>query len=183
MTQEQFDRSIARGEVLLTGFWQKEAHYGAPFFLLFLSAISIVTSGYYYSDENSTAFLKIILWVNIVLLSLSYLIYRIQKYRLKFQVVDTTLNHAQIKKVIELVADQLEWKGQFTGNDIYEAKTDPGFFSGSWGEQITILIACNKVFVNSICDLDKRSSIVSFGRNAKNEDVLIESINRAGKSV
>lgn len=64
-------------------------------------------------------------------------------------------------------------------NDAFIANTNPGFFSGSWGEQITVLFYQDSVFVNSICDPNKRSSVISWGRNSENEDTLIDKINEA----
>lgn len=54
--------------------------------------------------------------------------------------------------------------------------TNPKLTSGSWGEQITVLIKGNRVYVNSVCDLNKRTSIVSFGRNKKNELAILQNI-------
>ena len=61
------------------------------------------------------------------------------------------------------------------------AKTRPGFLSGSWGEQITILFDGNTILVNSICDLDMRGSVVPMGRNKKNMNRLIEEIKKASR--
>jgi len=107
----------------------------------------------------------------------------LQKRRLKFKHITTTLTRAQIEAIIHRVGDELEWKGHFVSSNAYKAKTYPGFFSGSWGEAITILLAGNSVFVNSICDPDKRGSLASFGRNRENENTLIESIKRAEQLV
>ncbi len=59
------------------------------------------------------------------------------------------------------------------------AKTHPSIFSGSWGEQITILFDDDRILINSICDPDKKSSVVSMGRNKKNVSKLLEEINQA----
>ena len=59
------------------------------------------------------------------------------------------------------------------------AKTHPSFSSGSWGEQITILFDNRTILVNSICDLDKKNSVVSMGRNKQNENTLINEIKKA----
>jgi hypothetical protein len=59
------------------------------------------------------------------------------------------------------------------------ARTSPGIFSGSWGERITIILDKNRVLINSICDPEKRSSVVSMGRNRKNCRTLINEIKNA----
>jgi hypothetical protein len=80
------------------------------------------------------------------------------------------------------VAEKLKWEFISTTNDAYIAKTNPGFFSGSWGEQISVLFYQDSVFVNSICDPNKRSSVVSWGRNSENENTLIDKISEAGNN-
>ena len=123
------------------------------------------------------------LWLVAVPLVLSELAFLLQKKRLKFKVIQTTLTGGQIEAIIQQVAAELEWKGPFITKNIYRAKTDPGFWSGSWGEEITILLSGDKIFINSICDLNKRPSVVSFGRNRENENTVIESIKRAEQIV
>lgn len=58
-------------------------------------------------------------------------------------------------------------------------KSNPRLWSGSWGEQITILFYKNRVLVNSICDLEKQNSVASYGRNKENMAKLIEEIKKA----
>jgi hypothetical protein len=179
MTHKQYETSIATGELQLNGFWEKLSHFGLVFFLLFILVIFIALTLFFFFRGDPKPFQPEELWVVFIPLVLSLLFFRIQKNKLKFEVVETSLKMEQITTIIEQVALELEWKGKFCSKQIYEAKTDPGFFSGSWGEQITILLPDNRVLVNSICDLDKRSSMVSFGRNRENEQMLITSIKNA----
>jgi hypothetical protein len=179
MSREQYEKSVATGELQLPDFWAKLSHFGLVLFLLFIPAMFLFILLLDFLRGNPTSFRTEELWFILTPLVLSFVFFRIQKSRLKFQVIKTTLKRDEIVNIIEQVAHQLEWKGRFFSREIYEAKTDPGFFSGSWGEKITILLADNQVFVNSICDPDKRSSVVSMGRNRENEETLVESINRA----
>ncbi|WP_136668314.1 hypothetical protein [Flavobacterium sp. H122] len=86
------------------------------------------------------------------------------------------MTREELDPIIEKVAKELEWTSYVVNKKMIIAKTHPNFFSGSWGEQITILFDKNQVLVNSICDPDKRSSVVSMGRNTKNMNRLIEEI-------
>ena len=110
---------------------------------------------------------------------LGILFYRLQKRRLKFKSIDTKLTRDELGPIIEKVAKELEWTPFVNNKKIIIAKTHPSFFSGSWGEQITILFDKNRILVNSICDPDKRSSVVSMGRNKKNMNRLIKEITKA----
>jgi len=183
MTREQYEISIATGYLQLGGFWEKSSHFGIAFFiLLFPATLLVINSVSYFQGEP----MPFELWEAgfvAVPSGLAYLLFVIQKRRLKFKVIQTTLKRDQIKAIIEKVAAQLEWKGAFTSAKVYEATTNPGFFSGSWGEQIKILLPDHQVWVNSICDLQKRSSVVSMGRNRENEQTIIEQINVAQQGI
>ena len=89
------------------------------------------------------------------------------------------MTREELDPIFEKVAKELEWTLYVNNKKMIIAKTHPSFFSGSWGEQITILFDKNRVLVNSICDLEKRSSVVSMGRNKKNMNRLIDEITKA----
>jgi hypothetical protein len=91
------------------------------------------------------------------------------------------LTREELDSVVEKVANELKWIPYVMDKKVIIAKTHPSFFSGSWGEQITILFDKNRVLVNSICDPDKRSSVVSMGRNKQNMSRLIEEIKKASR--
>ncbi len=103
----------------------------------------------------------------------------IQRNRLKFKSVETKMSKDKIKEVIEMTAKQLDWNPVIIDSRLVVAKTHPHLLTGSWGEQITIIIEKNKIMINSICDPDKMSSVVSFGRNRKNIRTFIENIKNA----
>lgn len=103
----------------------------------------------------------------------------IQRNRLKFKLVETTISKEKIKEVIEMTSKQLDWNPVIIDSRLFVAKTHPHLLTGSWGEQITIIIERNKILINSICDPDKMSSVVSFGRNRKNIRAFIENIRNA----
>ncbi len=69
----------------------------------------------------------------------AFLLYRLQKKRLKFKTIETNLNREELDKRIQEVAKNLKWSIYRNNDKIVTAKTSPSIFSGSWGEQITIL--------------------------------------------
>jgi hypothetical protein len=183
MTHEEYDKSISTGERQIAGFWAKATHYSIVFFFLFFPAVFLCFQLIQYLKGDPAYSGGDELWIFTAPLVLGGLAFWLQKRRLRYKIIQTTLTRAQVEAIIERVADELEWKGHFVTNKIYKAKTSPRFFSGSWGEEITILLPDNRIFINSICDPDKHASLTSFGRNWENKDMVINSIKRAEQIV
>ena len=178
MTKEQVKYSIETKELKL-GNWDKLSHYGIVLFLFFIPAMFIFFHLKGYFEGTPKPFKQIEIWCMIIPTLIGILFYRIQLNRLKFKPIQTNLTRDEIEKIIEKVAKELEWHPHIVDEKFIVAKTHPGFLSGSWGEQITVLFDRNQVLVNSICDPDKKSSIVSMGRNIQNEKKLIEEIKKS----
>lgn len=178
MTNDQIQYSIETGELKL-GNWDKFTHYGIVGFLFIIPAMFIFFHTKDYFQGISRPFREGEIWFMIIPSILGLLFYRLQKNRLKFKQIETKLTREEIDQIIEKIANELEWITFVKNKKIIISKTFPGFFSGSWGEQITILFDKNRILVNSICDPDKRSSVVSMGRNKKNMNRLIEEIKKA----
>jgi hypothetical protein len=182
MTKEIYNKSIETREVQLLGFWSNLAHFGLVGFLLFMSSMILFFHLIDFFEGKTNSFKDGEIWMIVIPLILSPIVYWIQKRRLKFRVIETKLSHVQLKELLIEVAEKLKWEFISTSNNVYIARTNPGFFSGSWGEQISVLFYQNSVFVNSICDPNKRPSVVSLGRNSENENTLIDKINEAGNN-
>ncbi|MDG4949649.1 hypothetical protein NLM59_01820 [Weeksellaceae bacterium KMM 9724] len=178
MTDEQIKYSIETGEMKLEN-WDKFTHYGIVCFLFFIPALFIFFHVRDYFQGIPRPFRDAEIWFIIVTSILGLLFYRLQRNRLKFKSIVTKLTREEIDPIIEKVANELEWTPYVVDKKIIIAKTHPSFFSGSWGEQITILFDKDKILVNSICDPDKRSSVVSMGRNKQNMNRIIEEIKKA----
>lgn len=177
MTNEQIKYSIETSEMKL-GNWDKFTHYEIVGFLFFIPAMFMFLHLKDYFQGTPRPFREGEIWFMIIPSILGLLFYRLQKNRLKFKSIDTNLTREEIDPIIERVANELEWTPYVINEKIIIAKTRPSFFSGSWGEQITILFDKNRILVNSICDPDKRSSVVSMGRNKRNMNRLIEEITK-----
>jgi hypothetical protein len=178
MNNEQIKYSLANRELKLSN-WKKFSHYGIVGFC-FITPLTFTFLHLKDYFENTPKTIKTgEMWFFIIPTLIGILFYYIQKNRLKFKEVDTSLNRAELNKIIEKVAEELEWQIILKNSKRIVAKTYPSFFSGSWGEQITIIFDNRKVLVNSICDPDKKSSVVSMGRNKQNEDKLIKEIRKA----
>jgi len=178
MTSERIKTSIETEELQLK-FWDKFTHYGVvyglfsiPFWLFILSFLGQM-------DIKKDPFL---IWLTLIAIILAIGLYFFQKQKLKFKIITTNLAWEEILLIIEEVANELKWFPWIVNKDIAISKTQPSFFSGSWGEQITIIKQGNRLLVNSICDPDKRSSITSMGRNKENMQKFIDKIAAANKS-
>lgn len=180
MTKEKVKYGLENRELKLS-FWEKVQHYGIVGFC-FIMPVTFAFKHLKDYFENSPKPIKSgEIWFLIIPTLLGILFFYLQKSRLKFKEVNTNLNKSQLKKIINKVAEELEWHIYVSNSKVIIAKTHPGFLSGSWGEQITILFDYKKILVNSVCDLDEKSSIVSMGRNRQNENKLIEEIKKASR--
>lgn len=179
MTNEQIKYSIETGEMKL-GNWNKLTHYGIVGFLFLIPAMLLFFHLKDYFQGAPRPFQEVEIWFMIIPSILGLLFYLFQKNRLKFKSIDTELTREELGPIIEKVANELEWTPYVANKKMIIIKTHPSFFSGSWGEQITILFDNNRILVNSICDPEKQSSIVSMGRNKKNTNRLIQEIIKAG---
>jgi hypothetical protein len=162
-------------------FWDSLTHYFIVLFLLlpliFISFdwIKYIITGHY----NGVRTLNEMFLVNIPFMILAVVFYFIQYKRLNFKTVRTRLSHDLIQDAIDSTAKELDWK-PFINTKYYKVfKTFPKWYTGSWGEQITVLLDNDKVMINSICDPDKRASVVSVGRNRANMRLLIDKIKNA----
>lgn len=179
MDKDIFDKCIDTGKLHFKDPWQQFTHFSV---VGFMGIFPIMLLAFHVVDlfrVGETSFKEGEVWLIIVPLLLMCLTYQLQTNSLRFYLVHTALDRKQLKQVISAVSKDLQWVTMSSNKDAYIAKTFPGFFSGSWGEHITVLFDENTVFINSICDPDKKSSIVSFGRNRKNVQTLMRRIEDA----
>lgn len=180
MTDQQIDQSIETNELKLTA-WGKFTHYGMVGFLFLIPSISLLFYFIGFLSGTSKGVIGGMLLLIIVPSFFGFLFYRLQRNILKFKIAETNLTKDELDKIIHQVSTELKWTIFMANKRMVEAKTFPSFFSGSWGEQITIIFDNTRVLVNSICDLDKRSSVVSMGRNKRNTNRLIDEIKKASR--
>jgi hypothetical protein len=178
MTTREIQISKEKQELQLS-FWQKTTHYGIVIGILIIPITIIILSVKNRLNESENDFPENQLWFIIIPILISILFYLLQKRRLKFKVIDTNLNVIEIKKIITEIEEQRKWIKNKNTENYYTATTYPSFFSGSWGELITIIFAENRIYFNSICNPNEKSSVVSMGRNKKHYLTLLNRINQA----
>ncbi len=180
MTERQIELSLQTNKLQLK-FWDKVSHFGIVGFLLFIPLLFLFFHLKDFLNGTPKQIRQGKISFIVVPTLLAILFYKLQSDRLKFREVFTSLSRQQLTEIIEKVGDKLKWYPEEISENLIVAKTHPSFFSGSWGEQITILFDTNRVLVNSICDPDKKISVVSMGRNKKNVNTLISAIETASR--
>jgi hypothetical protein len=175
MTSEQISESIRLKKLRLPR-GQKLNHF---LIVVILTVPSLTLLVFYFKDLVETGAARTgFLWAGLLLIAPAALFFYIQDRRLRMHAVETDLSHEQIIETVEMVARRLGWQRSSKTDRSYIASTSPGFWSGSWGELITILFDKNTVLINSICDPDQQSSVVSCGRNRKNVEALVIALKR-----
>lgn len=119
--------------------------------------------------------------INTPFIILGVAFFFIQYKRLNFKTIRTSLSHDLIQNAIKTTATELDWISFINTKDYKVFKTFPKWYTGSWGEQITVILDKDKVMINSICDPDKRASVASVGRNRKNMQRLIDKIENGNR--
>lgn len=178
MNNQTIQKCIEKNELQLS-LRDKISHYWAVIFALIIPISFITYKIVDIINKKERPSKDGDVYVFIIPIIISFLFYLLQKKRLSFKMVETKLSVDEIYKVIDETAKELGWIINQKNIKYWTANTNPKFTSGSWGEQITIIFAENKILVNSICDLNKKDSLVSMGRNKKNEQTLISNIKRA----
>ena len=180
MTDEQILNSINTDRLTLNS-WGKLKHYLIVLFL-FITPILFIYDFLKDLVNSSPKQMNLETFLFITVPSaLGLFFYNLQSNRLKFKIVETNLKRSELDNIIDQVATELKWTIIKNDDQIVEAKTYPSLLSGSWGEQITILFDNKRVLVNSICDLERRSSVASMGRNRKNTNRIIEEIEKVSR--
>lgn len=151
-------------------------HYGVSHMLLLFSVIFLSMMGIelYVSDM----FVNFFFWIGISLVPLAYVSYRIQRRKLDFESIPISSDKQTIYDKIYKLAETYGWEIDHYGEDCIVAHTNPAIWHLTWGEQIFIVFDKGQIWVNSVNDLNKRTSISSFGYTKRNirrvREALIE---------
>lgn len=151
-------------------------HYGASHTLLFISMLSFSLVGTMLYGTG--IFVPEFFWFGVALVPLACLLYRSQRRKLDFRSIPTTLDKQAIFERVCKLAETYNWDIDHYGEDCIVAHTNPPLWHISWGEQIFIVFGQGEVWVNSVNDLNKRTSICSFGYNKRNIRRITEALGR-----
>ena len=151
------------------GIW---THYLLPIMLLYLPLFLafITLTGMASISTN------VLLWIATVCVPVAFVLFRLQYRRLFFRWRKTVLPPERIDALLRELAEQYDWTIDHMDRDFFVAHTHPAWWSATWGEQIFVAHDRGGIWINSINDLNKRSSIVSFGYNRRNIRQVTEAI-------
>src|SRR5690625_6043712 len=182
MKDEWIEIMKKTGRIKLS-WWDLLTHYLIVLFLLLpLIFISFDWVKYLITGETfGVRTPKEMFLVNIPFMILGIAFFFIQYRRLNFKIITTSLSYDLIHNAIMTTAKELDWITMINTKNYKDFRTFPKWYTGSWGEQITVIVDNDKVMINSICDPDKKASVASFGRNRKNMKRLIDEIKNASR--
>ncbi|PIA81741.1 hypothetical protein BFR04_13495 [Gaetbulibacter sp. 4G1] len=174
MTTEEIKYSLT-SKYLKLNFLDKLNHYGktsifliVPIVFIFLKTRSLFT------DEKVNSGNKILILVGVfTILGILFLI--IQRRQLKFKSIRTRLPEKELIDIIKDVCDEKEWTIYDFGKNYLKIKTFSDLLTGSFGEDITIILDKNRVLINSKCKLSKRNYLFS-NPNGQNISTFFEKI-------
>ena len=106
--------------------------------------------------------------------------YFIQKRRLKFKVINVSVDKDTFKEAVYQTSQELKWTIEKTTTLAIVAKS--GFNWKSWGERITIIWCSDKILFNSICDPDRIPSVASYGMNKMNRETFEQFLKQNNKT-
>lgn len=175
--KEETAAFVIRTGRLNLDFWDACTHFGFPIFLFSLPLLMIAVGLYYeFTEGKQVMDDSVLLWFLVLPTVIGVISTYVQQWKLYFKTVNTNLSKEKLDKIIEEVGKERKWIFDYVGDDCVVAHTKPGIFAASWGEQIFIVFDQGKVWVNSVCDLQKRSSVTSFGRTTAHVESLIKAI-------
>ena|SRR5687767_709801 len=178
MDNDLIEKSVETGELQLE-FWNKVTHFEIVLWSFGFAVFVPLMVLFYQIYEPTSNKNYGVLWFSPIFAIVGLIFYFIQKNRLKLTSIKANISREEFDKIIEKISNRYRWQISTNTSKVIIAKTP---FSGkSWGEQVTVVFDGNVLLVNSICDPNKRTSVVSFGRNAQNVRLIIKRINRYSK--
>ena len=109
MTKEVYDKSVATQELQLVGGWNKFAHYSVVYYLLTAPVIVIVYHLIALVQKSNYLLVTEEVWIILIPSVLAAPMYRIQRKRLKFRIIQTPFEYDQVLEIINHVAKESKW--------------------------------------------------------------------------
>ncbi len=109
-------------------------------------------------------------------------LYFTRKRQLRFKEVKIEFTDQEFKEAVERTTNEYHWRIDLNNENILRAYRHWNW-TGSWGEMITIIKDHDRLLLNSICDPEKTSSVVSFGWNKRNVETFLKHLNDAKNGI
>ena len=108
--------------------------------------------------------------------------YFIQKRQLRFREIKIDFTEQEFQEAVQRTVKEYEWQIELNNKTIFRAYR-PWNWTGSWGEMITIIKDKDRMFLNSICDPNKMSSVASFGWNKRNIVTFLKNLKEVKQDI
>lgn len=118
-----FQQLIVRRTIELSG-WEKFNHY---LFVWVLAGLSIMGIGFMLFSKDDASF-EGASYLFAAFCSIAIIFYFIQKRRLRFIVIETTLNREHLAEVINYVSKRQKWKQKSRSKTFYVATCNDDWF-------------------------------------------------------
>ena len=105
----------------------------------------------------------------------SIVCFLIQNRKLYFREYNISYTEEQFQVALKKTAHELDWTIESNKKGSTRASRSSNW-SGSWGEMITIIKRDNQILLNSICDPNLKSSVISWGWNNRNRKSFISNL-------
>ena len=168
MKQEWINMMKSRKRLKLT-FGQTITHYMVVPFLLFIPGLMAKSLFEIFVTENYSGVRSAgeLLTASIPFLVLAIAFAYIQYRRLDLKEIKVNYTDDQFQEAVRRTVENLNLRIENNQRDFFRAHRSSNW-TGSWGEMITIVKDKERLLINSICDPDRLSSVVSYGWNRRN---------------
>lgn len=183
MKQEHIKLMIKQKRLKLT-FIQTLSHYAIVLFILFMPALTLYSlfEIYVTKSYDGVRSAQELIRVNFFWIIPAAGFYILQRSRLILKEVLISYSDEEFKEAIKRTANELGWQIEFNNKSFFRAYR-PFNYTLSWGEMITIIRQKDKLLINSICDPNKMSSVLSFGWNKKNIQTFLINLQEVKKGL
>ena len=155
---------------------QTLTHYGIVIFLLFIVSLTVksLIEIYFTNTYTGVRTSEELINSSLPFLLFAILFAFIQYRRLNFKEFKTNFTEEQFLEALKRTETELEWRISKNNKIIFIAYRPN--WTGIWGELVTIIKENDKILINSICDPNRFSSVVSYGMNRKNIQTFLKNL-------
>lgn len=175
MKPSQIRKSIQSRHLHLEGM-DRFTHFEPALYPIVVAGISLALTGYRWSQDGEIgplmSNLEFLALFTLIPTILAVVLFAYQVRQLRLKRIITVRSIDESREIVVDIAKQNNWQIRNNRKSYMRLQTEPSFWSGSWGEQITLFLDGRDIWINSICDPAKRASIVSMGRNKQNVEIL-----------
>jgi len=157
--------------------WQALEHYFVVIFMLIVPFLMLIFLFEIYISKTYTGVRTANDFISFALpmVVIAIVFYFIQNRRLRFREFQIKYTNQEFQQAVRRTVREYEWEIEINNEHIFRANR-PSNWTGSWGEMVTIIKGKDRLLINSICDPDKWSSVLSYGWNRRNVNTFLKNL-------